>query len=139
MSGGLSQCAHADILEGYPDHDSWSGYFFYSKGHLRGVAFYVLRPILACRWILDKGTPPPMRFEELMDSQLPDYLKETVKNLLDLKMNSPEVKEIPRIDILNGYLDESIDEVKALVEQYPREVVKDWDELNRLFLRALEM
>ena len=101
--------------------------------------FYVLRPILACRWILDKGKPPPMRFEELMDSQLPDYLKETVKNLLDLKMNSPEVKEIPRIDILNGYLDESIDEVKALVEQYPREVVKDWDELNRLFLRALEM
>ena len=74
-----------------------------------------------------------------MDSQLPDYQKETVKNLLDLKMNSPEVKEIPRIDILNGYLDESIDEVKALVEQYPREVVKDWDELNRLFLRALEM
>ena len=101
--------------------------------------FYVLRPILACRWILDKGTPPPMRFEELMDSQLPDYLKETAKSLLDLKMNSPEVKEIPRIDILNGYLDESIDEVKALVEQYPREVVKDWDELNRLFLRALEM
>ena len=101
--------------------------------------FYVLRPILACRWILDKGTPPPMRFEELMDSQLPDYLKETAKSLLDLKMNSPEVKDIPRIDILNGYLDESIDEVKALVEQYPREVVKDWDELNRLFLRALEM
>ena len=51
-------------------------------------------------------------------------------------MNSPEVKEIPRIDILNGYLDESIDEVKALVEQYPREVVKDWDELNRLFQRS---
>ena len=115
------------------------------RGYLKGELvrakkyFYVLRPILACRWILDKGIPPPMRFEELMDSQLPDYLKETVKNLLDLKMNSPEVKEIPRIDILNGYLDESIDEVKALVEQYPREVVKDWDELNRLFLRALEM
>ena len=24
--------------------------------------FYVLRPILACRWILEKGTPPPMLF-----------------------------------------------------------------------------
>ena len=22
--------------------------------------FYVLRPVLACRWILEKGTPPPM-------------------------------------------------------------------------------
>ena len=24
--------------------------------------FYVLRPILACQWILEKGTPPPMLF-----------------------------------------------------------------------------
>lgn len=24
--------------------------------------FYVLRPVLACRWILDRGTPPPMLF-----------------------------------------------------------------------------
>ncbi|MBO4972038.1 MAG: nucleotidyltransferase domain-containing protein [Clostridia bacterium] len=29
--------------------------------------FYVLRPILACRWILSEGTPPPMLFRTLMD------------------------------------------------------------------------
>ena len=63
--------------------------------------FYVLRPILACRWILEKGTPPPMLFSELVASQLPDYLEETVAKLRDLKMNSPEVKMIPRIDTLN--------------------------------------
>ena len=28
--------------------------------------FYVLRPVLACRWILDRGTPPPMLFSELI-------------------------------------------------------------------------
>ena len=100
--------------------------------------FYVLRPILACRWILETGTPPPMRFEELMESQLPAYLKDTVRDLLDLKMNSPEVKLIPRIDILNEYLEMSITEVKSQIEQYPREVVKEWDELNRLFLSVLE-
>lgn len=100
--------------------------------------FYVLRPILACRWILEKGTPPPMKFEELMESQLPAYLKDTVRDLLDLKMNSPEVKMIPRIDILNEYLETSITEVKSQIEQYPREVVKEWDELNRLFLSVLE-
>lgn len=27
--------------------------------------FYVLRPILACKWILEKGTPPPMLFTDL--------------------------------------------------------------------------
>ena len=101
--------------------------------------FYVLRPILACRWILEKGTPPPMLFSELAASQLPDYLEKTVAKLLDLKMNSPEVKMIPRIDILNAYMDRSIAEVRALVEQYPREITKDWEELNALFLAALEM
>lgn len=101
--------------------------------------FYVLRPILACRWILEKGTPPPMLFSELAASQLPDYLEETVAKLLDLKMNSPEVKMIPRIDILNAYMERSIAEVRALAEQYPREITKDWEELNALFLAALEM
>ena len=79
-----------------------------------------------------------MKFEELMESQLPAYLKDTVRDLLDLKMNSPEVKMIPRIDILNEYLEMSIAEVKSQIEQYPREVVKEWDELNRLFLSVLE-
>ena len=73
-----------------------------------------------------------------MESQLPAYLKDTVRDLLDLKMNSPEVKMIPRIDILNEYLEMSIAEVKSQIEQYPREVVKEWDELNRLFLSVLE-
>lgn len=73
-----------------------------------------------------------------MESQLPAYLKDTVRDLLDLKMNSPEVKMIPRIDILNEYLEMSITEVKSQIEQYPREVVKEWDELNRLFLSVLE-
>lgn len=33
--------------------------------------FYVLRPVLACRWILDRGTPPPMLFSELIKEELP--------------------------------------------------------------------
>ena len=101
--------------------------------------FYVLRPILACRWILEKGTPPPMLFSELADSQLPHELGDTVRKLLALKMNAPEVKMIPRIDALNAYMEQSIAEVRELVTRYPREKVRDWEELNRLFLSALEM
>lgn len=101
--------------------------------------FYVLRPILACRWILERQTPPPMLFAELMESELPEYLNETVQQLLELKMNAPEVKMIPRIDILNDYLDRSIVEVKEQIEKLPKETVQDWDELNQLFLSVLEM
>jgi hypothetical protein len=30
--------------------------------------FYVVRPLLACHWILEKGTPPPMLFDELVEA-----------------------------------------------------------------------
>lgn len=114
------------------------------REHLRGDMvkakkyFYVLRPILACRWILERWTPPPMRFSELVESQLPDELEDPVKKLLKLKMNAPEVNRIPRIDILNEYLERSIAEVREMVRRYPKERPRDWEELNRLFLSALE-
>lgn len=101
--------------------------------------FYVLRPVLACRWILEMGTPPPMLFSELVESQLPDDLREPVLELLDLKMNSPEVKMIPRINILNEYLTRSIIEVRERVERYLGETVQGWEELDNLFLSVLEM
>lgn len=100
--------------------------------------FYVLRPILACKWILEKGTPPPMLFTDLVKSELPDDLSETVYQLLDLKMNSPEIKEIPRIDQLNRYLDTGIVSVKEQIEKLPDTPVQDWDELNELFFSVLE-
>lgn len=61
------------------------------------------------------------------------------ETLLDLKAHTPEVKMIPRIGVLSEYLKASIVEVRALAERYPREVSRDWEELNRLFLTALEM
>mgnify|MGYP002520753323 FL=1 len=100
--------------------------------------FYVLRPILACKWILEKGTPPPMLFTDLVKSELPDDLSETVYQLLNLKMNSPEIKEIPRIDQLNRYLDADIVSVKEQIEKLPNTPVQDWDELNELFFSVLE-
>ena len=99
--------------------------------------FYVLRPILACKWILEKGTPPPMLFTDLVKSELPDDLSETVNQLLDLKMNSPEIKEIPRIDQLNRYLDAGIMSVKEQIEKLPDTPVQDWNELNELFFSVL--
>ena len=49
-----------------------SNYREYLKGNMVKAKkyFYVLRPVLACRWILDKGSPPPMLFSELMEAEL---------------------------------------------------------------------
>lgn len=99
--------------------------------------FYVLRPILACRWILEKGTPPPMLFSELMEAQLPKELCDDVNRLLELKMNSPEIKEIPRIDKINDYLNTSIEEIKNILKVMDEAKAPDWQELNELFLSEI--
>lgn len=113
-------------------------YRAYLKGEMVKAKkyFYVLRPILACRWILDKGTPPPVMFSELMKAGLPDELRGDVKRLLDLKMNSPEVKEIPRIDRLNEYMNTSIDEIKSIVQSMDEKKEGTWEELNKFFLNV---
>lgn len=99
--------------------------------------FYVLRPILACKWILDKQTKPPMLFHELMETELDDRLKPAVTRLLDLKMNAPEIKEIPRVDEVNRYLDESIEETKSQIAAFPAEHRPNWKPLNQLFWDVL--
>lgn len=112
----------------------------YLKGDLIRAKkyFYVLRPVLACQWILDWGTPPPMLFSELLKAELPVELIDVVNQLLELKMNSPEVKLIKRISEINEYLDESIPRIKRAVRLLDDSLTPDWNELNQLFLQSLE-
>lgn len=100
--------------------------------------FYVLRPILACRWILEKRTPPPMLFTELADACLDKAIVPAVNELLSLKMNTPELGEGKRIDVINEYLDASIIEIEELLKEYPSDETKSWDELNAIFLGNLK-
>ena len=111
----------------------------YLKGDLVRAKkyFYVLRPVLACQWILDRGTPPPMLFSELLKAELPVELIDVVNQLLELKMNSPEVKLIKRISEINEYLDESIPSIKSAVRLLDDSHTPDWSELNQLFLQEL--
>ena len=99
--------------------------------------FYVLRPILACRWILEKQTPPPMLFSILADACLDEALVPAVSDLLRLKMETPEIGLGPRIDVINDYLDASIEEVDQLIQAIPGDEKVTWDELNRLFLQTV--
>lgn len=111
----------------------------YLKGDLVKAKkyFYALRPVLACQWILDRGTPPPMLFSELLKTELPVELIDVVNQLLELKMNSPEIKLIKRISEINEYLDESIPRIKSAVRLLDDSYTPDWSELNQLFLREL--
>ncbi len=116
-------------------HMAEGNYRDYLKGEMVRAKkyFYVLRPLLACRWILEKQCPPPMLFSELAESQLSPAMKPIVAELLELKMNAPEVTEIPMVEPLNHYLNESIAEIKDKLSQLPAPESRGWEPLNRLF------
>ena len=99
--------------------------------------FYVLRPILACKWILSKGTPPPMLFEILVENCLEDNLKNEVYKLLDAKINNPEIEKAPKINILNDYIIKSFDELEQILDNYSNDANNKWDNLNELFISLI--
>ena len=100
--------------------------------------FYALRPVLACRWVLDKGTPPPMLFSELMEAELDPALLPEVNRLLELKRNAPEVKTIPAIESIDRYIVSSMEEVRGKIARMAEDTGHGWEELDRLFLSQLE-
>lgn len=117
-----------------------NNYRSFLQGELVSVkkVLYVLRPILACRWILDRGCPPPMLFRELADAQLPGELRPDLERLLEWKRKVPEQGLIPRMPALHAYLESSLEEIRLEIARLPEEEERSWEELNRIFLSQLE-
>ncbi len=99
--------------------------------------FYVLRPLLACKWILAEGTPPPMLFKTLMNKYLDEDVKPDVLKLLDLKMNSSEITEGQRFSKVNEYLDKNIILIEEIIKNLPDSHGHNWDKLNKIFIDLL--
>ncbi|MBR1592148.1 MAG: nucleotidyltransferase domain-containing protein [Ruminococcus sp.] len=100
--------------------------------------FYVLRPILACRWIMDRGTPPPMLFSELMNAELDENLFDPVNKLLEIKMRTSELGTGKRIDVINEYIEKQFEILKEKLDSMEREEQKSWEKLDELFLSLLK-
>lgn len=63
--------------------------------------FYVLRPLLAIRFIEQHKAVPPVEFERLVDSVAPEEIRPGIASLLALKRGSPELgvgEPIPEIN-----------------------------------------
>ncbi|MDE6593465.1 MAG: nucleotidyltransferase domain-containing protein [Oscillospiraceae bacterium] len=95
--------------------------------------FYVLRPLLACRWIEDRRTPPPILFSELTEGYLPADLTDKVNSLLILKENAPEKGEIPRVEALGEYIKNELCELKSSAENMPPREKGSMEQLNKIF------
>ena len=92
------------------------------REHLRGEEvrykkyLYVLRPLLAARWIRDRRGVPPMRFAALAETTLQDRaLLDEINRLLDVKMRAGEAATSPRWHGLHDFIERELEVAAARV------------------------
>lgn len=100
--------------------------------------FYVLRPILACSWIEENNTMPPMEFEKLVETQVKDpELRKEIDILLQRKMIGEELDIEPKISIINDFLSNQIEYFQNYLSQFDFTLEPDTEKLNKLFREIL--
>ncbi|OUS77062.1 hypothetical protein B1748_07850 [Paenibacillus sp. MY03] len=102
--------------------------------------FYVLRPVLACEWIVKFGEMPPLEFHRLVEEIVPEgsELHAVIQELLARKMRGEELDREPRIDVLHDYLDSKLImlEVMARAAELPADPIR-MERLDEVFRDTL--
>jgi hypothetical protein len=98
---------------------------------------YVLRPLLACRWIERHLTMPPVVFQDLVDQMLEDKeVSEAVAELLARKASGVELAMGPKVEALSRFVEEEL--VRLDAADQPTDLAGNVEELNEFFrLQAL--
>lgn len=78
-----------------------------------------------------------MEFEKLIEDQLKADLKPIVYDLLEKKKSINELDLVDRIDVLNQYIEENIDNLEEKAQSSLDKNDINWEPLNEFFLKLL--
>lgn len=70
--------------------------------------FYVLRPLLAIRFVDEYKTAPPVEFDKLLHAVCPKDLIVIIENLIELKRKTPELGYGDKIQQINDFIDSEL-------------------------------
>jgi uncharacterized protein len=101
--------------------------------------FYVLRPILAAKWIEKYNTIPPVDFTDLLnDILLAGELKTAIQTLLQRKIAGEELNLEPKIVVINQFLNEEIEHLEEYAKGIKVDIPNPTERLNQLFRETLK-
>jgi predicted nucleotidyltransferase len=98
--------------------------------------FYALRPTLACGWVLEKQTVPPMEFGLLRTLITDKNWNDTVDQLLQEKVKADEKALIPPVALLQDWLETTLPLYKEKAEAIAA-AKQDTDQLDEVFRKYL--
>jgi predicted nucleotidyltransferase len=99
--------------------------------------FYALRPALACQWIVEKQTVPPMEFDKLRILISDSGVQKSIDDLLEQKKGADEKALITPVALLNEWLIDTLNYCREQMQLMQSEK-KDADELNDVFRKYIQ-
>ncbi len=95
--------------------------------------FYVIRPLLACKWIEERSCPPPVLFDTLVETVLEEEMRPVVRDLISKKMKMEEGDKAPRIQEIDLYIEKLIAYYKDLLDHMESDLNRDWKAIDKEF------
>lgn len=113
----------------------------YLKGDIVSVKkyFYVMRSILAIKWIEKFKTKIPMEFGDLVEALVVDKeLRYEIGSLIERKRAGDELKREPRIEVISSFIETELKRLEST--EFPKRDDKPQiDALNATFREILDM
>lgn len=103
--------------------------------------FYVLRPLLAIRYIEGGFGPPPVEFERLVERVAPESLKPLIAHLVELKRGTDEIGMGAAVPEINAFIEQELERHGSAFKGQGRPDVIEkreaYDTLNEIFREAV--
>lgn len=142
----------ARLRELLPDFYSARASFFHylhmARGNIREYLrgdtvwrkkyFYVLRPLLAMRWIDQELGPVPIEFQKLVDATVHDpRLRTALDDLISAKRAGAELDRGPRIPVIGDFIESEMARLEQTASDRP-DAAPPIETLNQLFRSTIE-
>jgi len=120
-------------------HMAQGNYREFLKGDVVWIKkyFYVLRPLLAIRWIeIDPTRPVPMEFQKLVDACVDERsVRTAIDELLGRKRAGQELDRQPKIEVLSDFINTQLARLEK-IDVREREK-PNFERLNGIFRSAI--
>lgn len=146
--GGFAQAARAMLPSIYSCKKGIYHYRSMAKTNYRGYLktdmvplkkyFYVLRPLLAIRWLEKYAEAAPIEFEKVLEMVSGDEsLTNDIRVLLDKKKASLEKQLLPSVESLNKFIESELERLEV-INLDESACVNEMSKLNALFHSTLD-
>lgn len=139
----ISSCVEAWFSEKSALHHYRGTAFSTWQQHLQGDSvrykkyIYALRPLLACKYIEENHSIPPVRFEDLLQQPLPAELQIEIEQMLAVKAKTDEKALNPRMPAIHAYIEDELRRLGQLLGTMKDDRNDDWEPLDAVFLKML--